>query len=352
VVGVITAFNFPCAPWAWNTAVALACGDTVVWKPSQRTSLTALASSALLDRAITDVGAPAGIHQLVLASSADTAPLVDSPDVPLVSATGSERLGREIAPRIAARFGRTILELGGNNAVIVAPSADLDLATRGITFSAAGTAGQRCTTMRRVIVHEDIADELVARLTKVYTSLNIGDPFSAETLVGPLINEGAYSAMHDALERAATEGGELVVGGQRRLADEATVGYYVEPAIVRMPAQTEVIQQETFAPILYVLTYRTFDEAIALHNAVPQGLRRASSPPTRARPNSSPRRLGPTAGSPTSTSAPQAPRSAARSAARRPQAAAVSRARTPGAATCGEPPTPSTTRPNCPWPRE
>jgi aldehyde dehydrogenase (NAD+) len=272
VVGVITAFNFPCAPWAWNTAVALACGDTVVWKPPQLASLTALASSALLDRAIADVGAPAGIHQLVLAESADAAPLVDSPDVPVVSATGSERLGREIAPRIAARFGRTILELGGNNAAIVAPSADLDLATRGITFSAAGTAGQRCTTMRRLIVHEDIADELIARLTKVYTSLNIGDPFSAETLVGPLINEGAYSAMRDALQRAVSDGGEVVVGGQRRLADSAAAGYYVEPAIVRMPAQTEVIKQETFAPILYVLTYRTFEEAISLHNAVPQGL--------------------------------------------------------------------------------
>ncbi|MEV6227800.1 aldehyde dehydrogenase family protein [Saccharopolyspora shandongensis] len=272
VVGVITAFNFPCAPWAWNTAVALVCGDAVVWKPSQLTSLTALACSALLDRAIADAGAPAGIHRLVLASSAESAPLVDSPDVPLVSATGSERLGREIAPRIAARFGRTILELGGNNAAIVAPSADLDMATRGITFSAAGTAGQRCTTMRRLIVHEDIADELVARLTKVYTSLDIGDPFSAETLVGPLINEGAYAAMRDALERAVADGGEVVVGGERRLADSAAHGYYVEPAIVRMPAQTEVIRQETFAPILYVLTYRTFDEAIALHNDVPQGL--------------------------------------------------------------------------------
>ncbi|GAB3288119.1 L-piperidine-6-carboxylate dehydrogenase [Parasphingorhabdus pacifica] len=272
VVGVITAFNFPCAPWAWNTAVALVCGDTVVWKPSQLTSLTALASSALLDRAIADVEAPAGIHQLVLAGSVEAAPLLDSPDVPLVSATGSERLGREIAPRIAERFGRAILELGGNNAAIVAPSADLDLATRGITFSAAGTAGQRCTTMRRAIVHEDIVDELVARLTKTYSSLNIGDPFSTETLVGPLINEGAYVAMCDALEQAVSEGGEVVAGGRRCLTDEAAGSYYVEPAIVRMPAQTAVVEQETFAPILYVLTYRTFEQAVTLHNAVPQGL--------------------------------------------------------------------------------
>jgi aldehyde dehydrogenase (NAD+) len=250
VTGVITAFNFPCAPWAWNAAVALVCGDTVVWKPSPLASLTAMACSALLDRAIGDVGVPTGVHQLVLAGAAETAPLVDSPDVPLVSATGSERLGREIAPRIAARSGRAILELGGNNAAIVAPSADLDLATRGITFSAAGTAGQRCTTMRRLIVHEDIADELLTRLTKVYTSLTIGDPFSAETLVGPLINAGAYAAMGAALRQAASEGGEVVVGGQRRCADAADAAYYVEPAIVRMPAQTPVVEQETFAPIL------------------------------------------------------------------------------------------------------
>ncbi|MDA2813900.1 aldehyde dehydrogenase family protein [Nocardiopsis sp. RSe5-2] len=272
VVGVISAFNFPVAVWAWNTAVALVCGDTVVWKPSELTPLTALASTALLERAIADTGAPEGVHRLVLGGADAAAPLVDSPDVPLVSATGSERMGREIAPRIAARFGRAILELGGNNAAIVTPSADLDLAARGIVFSAAGTAGQRCTTMRRLIVHEDVADELVARLAKVYTGLNIGDPFSEETLVGPLVGERAHAAMRTALERAVADGGEVVAGGGRRLAGAAQDAYYVEPAIVRMPGQTDVVKEETFAPILYVLTYRAFDEALALHNDVPQGL--------------------------------------------------------------------------------
>ncbi|MFI6575888.1 aldehyde dehydrogenase family protein [Nocardiopsis sp. NPDC050513] len=272
VVGVISAFNFPVAVWAWNTAVALVCGDTVVWKPSELTPLTALASAALLDRAVADTGAPEGVHRLVLAGPADAAPLVDSPDVPLVSATGSERMGREIAPRVAARFGRTILELGGNNAAIVTPSADLELAVRGIVFSAAGTAGQRCTTLRRLIVHEDIADDVVTRVAGVFANLDIGDPFSPDTLVGPLVDERAHAAMGTALERAVADGGEVVAGGGRRLADAAADAYYVEPAIVRMPAQTEVVKQETFAPILYVLTYRTFDEAVALHNDVPQGL--------------------------------------------------------------------------------
>ncbi|MDA2804185.1 L-piperidine-6-carboxylate dehydrogenase [Nocardiopsis suaedae] len=272
VVGVISAFNFPVAVWAWNTAVALVCGDTVVWKPSELTPLTALASTALLERAIADTGAPEGVHRLVLGGADAAAPLVDGPDVPLVSATGSERMGREIAPRIAARFGRAILELGGNNAAIVTPSADLDLAARGIVFSAAGTAGQRCTTMRRLIVHEDVADELVARLAKAYTGLNIGDPFSVDTLVGPLVGERAHAAMRTALERAVAEGGEVVTGGGRRLADAAEDAYYVEPAIVRMPGQTGVVKEETFAPILYVLTYSTFEEALALHNDVPQGL--------------------------------------------------------------------------------
>ena len=270
VVGVVSAFNFPAAVWSWNTAIAIVCGNAVVWKPAQLTTLTAAARSALFARAAHAVGAPESLNVLVSASAADTQALIDSPKVPLISATGSERMGEQIAPRIAARFGRAILELGGNNAAIVTPSADLDLATRGIVFSAAGTAGQRCTTMRRVIVHEDIADELVCRLTEVYARLPIGDPFAAGTLVGPLIDDRAYANMTAALEQAQAQGGTVLVGGGRR--ESTADSYYVEPAIVQMPRQTEVVKAETFAPILYVLTYSTFEEAIALHNEVPQGL--------------------------------------------------------------------------------
>lgn len=270
VVGVISAFNFPAAVWSWNLALAIVCGDSVVWKPAQVATLTAAACSALFDRAVAESGAPENLNVLVPVSAADAHVLIDSPKVPLISATGSERMGGEIAPRIAARFGRTILELGGNNAVVVTPSADLDLATRGIVFAAAGTAGQRCTTLRRVIVHESIADELVGRISQVYGRLPIGDPFADGTLVGPLIDGDAYANMVKAMDSAVTQGGEIVAGGVRHESNESS--FYVEPAIVRMPAQSEIVHRETFAPILYVLTYRALDEAIALHNAVPQGL--------------------------------------------------------------------------------
>ena len=272
VIGLITAFNFPAAVWSWNTAVALACGDTIVWKPSGMTPLTSMACSALLDRAASECDAPADIHRLVIANSRDAQALVDSPEVALVSATGSERMGVEIAPRVAARMWRLLLELGGNNAAVVAPSADLELARRGIVFAAAGTAGQRCTSLRRVIAHEDIADELVDGLRDVFGRLEIGDPSASGTLVGPLINDGAYQEMAAALEEAQSDGGELIVGGGRREAAGLPDAYYVEPAIVRMPAQTELVRRETFAPILYVMTYRDFEDAIELHNGVPQGL--------------------------------------------------------------------------------
>jgi aldehyde dehydrogenase (NAD+) len=272
VVGVITAFNFPVAVWSWNTAVSLVCGDTIVWKPSPMTPLTAMACSALLDRAASDCGAPSGVHQLAVADARDGQLLVDSPDVALVSATGSERMGAEVAPRVAARMGRVLLELGGNNAAVVAPSADLELARRGIVFAAAGTAGQRCTTMRRVIAHEDIADELVAGLRDVFARLSIGDPRAPGTLVGPLISGRSYQGMMQALEEARTDGGELIVGGSRRPVAGLRDAYYVEPAIVRMPTQTDLVRRETFAPLLYVMTYRDFEDAIALHNGVPQGL--------------------------------------------------------------------------------
>ena len=231
-----------------------------------------MACSALLDRALADCGAPAGVHRLVIAGAQDGQVLVDSPDVALVSATGSERMGAEIAPRVAARMGRVLLELGGNNAAVVAPSADLELARRAIVFAAAGTAGQRCTTLRRVIAHEDVVDELTAGLREVFARLQIGDPNSSGTLVGPLINEQAYREMTEAIEAAQSDGGELIVGGGRREAVGLPNAYYVEPTVIRMPAQTELVKRETFAPILYLMTYRDFEDAIALHNGVPQGL--------------------------------------------------------------------------------
>ncbi|MEU7056926.1 aldehyde dehydrogenase family protein [Streptomyces sp. NPDC046197] len=272
VVGVITAFNFPVAVWAWNTAVALVCGDTVVWKPSELTPLTALACSALLDRAAADTGAPAHLNQVVLGGYGTGERLVDSPHVPLVSATGSTRMGRAVGPRLAARFARSILELGGNNAAVVTPSADLDLTVGAAVFAAAGTAGQRCTTLRRLIVHEDVAETVVERLTRAYRRLPVGDPFQDGTLVGPLVNEASYARMREGLDRATAEGGTLVVGGERELTTAAPRASYVRPALVRMPAQTAVVREETFAPVLYVLTYRDLDEAIHLHNDVPQGL--------------------------------------------------------------------------------
>jgi aldehyde dehydrogenase (NAD+) len=226
----------------------------------------------LVDRAAAECGAPADVQRLVIADAREGEALVDSPDVALVSATGSERMGAEVAPRVAARMGRALLELGGNNAAVVAPSADLELAQRGIVFAAAGTAGQRCTTLRRVIAHDDVADELVTALRDVFGRLPIGDPTDAGTLVGPLINERSYQGMVAALEEARSDGGELIVGGGRRPAAGCPDAYYVEPAIVRMPAQTELVRRETFAPILYVMTYRDLEEAIALHNGVPQGL--------------------------------------------------------------------------------
>ena len=270
VVAVISAFNFPAAVWSWNTALALVCGNSVVWKASELTPLTSYACSALLARAAAECGAPENLNVLVVGDAEAAAPLLDDRRVPVVSATGSERMGGEVAPRVAARFGRLILELGGNNAAIVTPSADLDLAVRGIVFAAAGTAGQRCTTMRRVIVHESRAEELVSRLAAVYERLPVGDPFAEGTLVGPLISASAFTSMQDALSAATADGGSVVTGGER--VDVMGDGHYVRPALVRMPAQTALVQRETFAPILYVLTYDTFEEAVALHNGVPQGL--------------------------------------------------------------------------------
>ena len=271
VVGVITAFNFPVAVWAWNTAVALVCGDTVVWKPSELTPLTALACGALIDRAAAEVGAPRAVCGLLLGDCDLGERLVDDPRIALLSATGSVRMGQQVGPRVAGRFGRVLLELGGNNAAIVTPSADLDLAVRAVVFAAAGTAGQRCTSLRRLIVHRSVADEVVARVVSAYRQLPVGDPSAAGTLVGPLIHETAYRDMVGALEQAGADGGE-VIEGERRHTGFPEGAYYVAPAVVRMPAQTAIVATETFAPILYVLTYQDLDEAISLNNAVPQGL--------------------------------------------------------------------------------
>jgi aldehyde dehydrogenase (NAD+) len=272
VVGVITAFNFPVAVWSWNAAIAFVCGDPVLWKPSELTPLTALACAAIFDRACADTGAPAYLNQVILGGPEVGEQLAGSADVALISATGSTRMGRLVGPRVAARFGRCLLELGGNNAAVVAPSADLGLAADGIVFGAAGTAGQRCTTLRRVIAHTDIIDELTERLAAEYGRLPIGNPLDPAVLVGPVIGQRAHDAMQASLARASDEGGALRAGGGRRLAEAAPDAYYLEPALVRMPGQTDVVRQETFAPILYVLGYAELDEAIALNNGVPQGL--------------------------------------------------------------------------------
>ncbi|WP_209426159.1 aldehyde dehydrogenase family protein [Pararhodobacter sp. SW119] len=268
---VITAFNFPVAVWSWNTALALVCGNPVIWKPSDKSPLTAMTCMKIAERALKRFGddAPEGLLQLVIGGAEVGEALVTAPDIALVSATGSTRMGRIVGPKVAERFGRSILELGGNNAMIVAPSADLDMAVRGIVFSAVGTAGQRCTSLRRLIVHESIAEDLVARLTKAYASLPIGDPRKKGTLVGPLIDAGARDRMQAALERARADGGTVHGGAP---AETGLGGAYVAPALVEMPGQTDVVCEETFAPILYVMRYSDFDEALALHNAVPQGL--------------------------------------------------------------------------------
>lgn len=278
-VGIISAFNFPVAVWAWNAALALVCGDSLVWKPSEKTPLTALACHALLVAAMKKFAAqgkavPGGLSQVLIGGPAVGAALVDDPRIALISATGSTRMGRAVALRAAERFAKTLLELGGNNAMIVAPTADLDLALPATLFSAVGTAGQRCTTLRRLIVHHDVYDKLLPRLKVAYrnvSSARIGSPLATETLIGPLIDRAAFEGMQRALTSAVEQGG-TVTGGERVMVGDAIDAYYVQPAIVEMPAQTAAVCTETFAPILYVLRYQTLDEAIALQNAVPQGL--------------------------------------------------------------------------------
>ncbi|WP_018122753.1 L-piperidine-6-carboxylate dehydrogenase [Wohlfahrtiimonas chitiniclastica] len=272
VVGVITAFNFPMAVWSWNTALALICGNAVVWKPSEKTPLTALACQAVFEKALACFGkAPKNIARLVVGARDAGNAMVENHKVALVSATGSTRMGREVGPKVAARFGRSILELGGNNAMILTESADLDLAVRAIVFSAVGTAGQRCTTLRRLIIHKSVKAQVLERLKASYSTIPVGSPLDTQNLVGPLMDEDSFNAMQKALSDAKATGG-VVHGGERVLADQMPNAYYVKPAIVEMPTQNEVVATETFAPILYVMEYENFSDAMAMNNDVPQGL--------------------------------------------------------------------------------
>src|SRR6266566_1188129 len=272
VTGIISAFNFPAAVWSWNSAIALVCGNACVWKPSEKAPLTALASQAIFERAARKFGkVPGGLSSLLIGGADLGELLVDDPRVPLVSATGSTAMGKKVGPRLAQRFARMILELGGNNASIVCASADLDLALRAVAFSAMGTAGQRCTTLRRLFVHETVYDKFVPRLTAAYASVRVGDPRDPKTLVGPLIDKRAFDSLRQALEEVGALGSS-VVGGERVMAAESPDAYYVKPAIVEMPGQAGPMLRETFAPILYVVKYKTLEEALQLQNAAAQGL--------------------------------------------------------------------------------
>jgi len=272
VVGIISAFNFPVAVWSWNAALALVCGNACVWKPSEKTPLTALAVDAIFARAAKRFGdAPSGLCSIVIGGAAVGEALVDDRRVALVSATGSTRMGRIVGQKLAARFARSLLELGGNNAMIVAPSADLKLALRGIAFAAMGTAGQRCTTLRRLFVHESVYAPLIAELKRVYSSVVIGDPRGNQVLVGPLIDQQSFDAMQAALAEAAAEGGK-VHGGERIAVQGHAHGYYVRPALVEISTQCSVVERETFAPILYVMPYREWSDVISAHNGVAHGL--------------------------------------------------------------------------------
>jgi aldehyde dehydrogenase (NAD+) len=271
-VGIISAFNFPVAVWAWNFALAIVCGDPCLWKPSEKTPLTALACQAIFEEALREFGdAPEGLSQVIIGDRRQGSQMVEDPRVALVSATGSSRMGREVGPVVAGRFGRCLLELGGNNAVIVTPSADLSIALPSLLFGAVGTAGQRCTSTRRIIVHRSVEEELWSKLTTAYDSLTskIGDPLRPETLIGPLIDQQAFENME---RKLASLGGAAVHGGGRILADQWPDAWYAKPALVRLERQIEPVMEEVFAPLAYLIPYDDIEEAFAIHNAVPQGL--------------------------------------------------------------------------------
>lgn len=273
-VGVISAFNFPVAVWSWNACLAFVCGDSVIWKPSEKTPLCALAVQSLFYQACQEYGeVPEGLSSVIIGGREIGEQLVDDRRVPLISATGSTRMGAQVGPRVAARFGKSLLELGGNNAIIVTEHADLDLALPSILFGAVGTAGQRCTSSRRVFVHKSKADKLYTTLKSAYSSLKdkIGNPLDGRTLIGPLVDEASFKGMQAALDAAKSQGGE-VVQGERVKPKGFEEGYYVNPALVRMKKQTEIVCTETFAPILYVMEFEHLEEVMDLHNEVPQGL--------------------------------------------------------------------------------
>ena len=273
IVGIITAFNFPVAVWAWNSALAAVCGDTTVWKPSEKVPLTAIACIRIAERVCRECDIDPAVFGLAIGPGSIIGELMANDSrIPLVSATGSSRMGKRLGAVVAQRFGRTILELGGNNGIVVTPSADLNLAKRAILFGAVGTAGQRCTTARRVFVHESVKDKLAASLVSAYEQLPIGDPLKSGTLVGPLIDEDAVKEMLAALKELKRSGGRVLTGGKRLEGREYPGGLYVTPCIAEARNDWPIVQRETFAPILYLMTYRSLDEAIAMHNAVPQGL--------------------------------------------------------------------------------
>ena len=268
-IGVITSFNFPVAVWSWNSAIAAVCGDTMVWKPSSSTPLAAIAVQHICNQVMADHGLD-GVFTLIVGESRTVGErMIADERLPLISFTGSVRVGRRVATAIAARLGRAILELGGNNAIVVEPDADLEMAVRAIVFGAVGAAGQRCTSTRRILAHASIVNELCDRLARAYASVVVGDPLAPGTLMGPLINNAAVTEMMAALTTAAAQGGTILAGG-KPLPELGP--NFVQPTIVRMPAQSPIVAEETFAPILYVMEYTSLDEALRLHNAVPQGL--------------------------------------------------------------------------------
>jgi aldehyde dehydrogenase (NAD+) len=272
-IGVITSFNFPVAPWSWNAMIALVAGDTVIWKPSSKVPLAAIAAMKIVWQVLHQNGLPEGICNLVVGGRKEIgAALLEDSRIPLISATGSVPMGKHVAQVVAARLGRTILELGGNNAVIITPGADLDLAVRAVVFGAVGTAGQRCTTTRRVIVHQDVFEALAAALTAAYQKVSIGNPLRKDVLMGPLINRRAVEKMQAALVHLKEQGGRVLYGGEVLSGDPFNAGTYVKPCICEAAADFPIVQEETFAPILFLIKYQTLDEAIGYNNSVPQGL--------------------------------------------------------------------------------
>jgi aldehyde dehydrogenase (NAD+) len=268
-VGVITAFNFPMAVWSWNAAIAAVCGNPTIWKPSEQAPLSGIAIQHICNDVMADYGYP-GVFNLVNGSGKEVGELMlNDGRIPLISFTGSTKVGRHVSETVARRFGRTILELGGNNAIIVDKEADLDLAVRAILFGAVGTAGQRCTSTRRIIAHKDIANELSETLVDAYQQITIGDPLDEKTLMGPVINAQAIDQMKAAMANASSEGGQVITSDIELDMDK---GNFVSPTIIRMPKQSKVVQEETFAPVLYIMEYETIEEAIQIHNDVPQGL--------------------------------------------------------------------------------